>query len=110
MSRKIPNYKQTEEDDHDDDQDSDHDGDHDSDSDSEGSFEEASFDNNKALEGNDNDNKTGTQDNQQPHSKVSNMLANTKEAYTEMINRHTIYNIVANALFPRIKFLNKEKT
>ena len=37
------------------------------------------------------------------------MLANTKEAYTEMINRHTIYNIVANDLFPRIKFLNKEK-
>ena len=26
-----------------------------------------------------------------------------------MINRHTIYNIVANDLFPRIKFLNKEK-
>ena len=70
MNRKMPskNYKQTEEDDHDDDQDGDHDGDHngdhdsnhDSDSDSEGSFEEASFDNNKALEGNDNDNKTGT--------------------------------------------------
>ena len=102
MSRKMPNYKQTEEDDHEDDQDSDHDGDHDSD-DSEGSFEEAT------LEGDNNDNEKGTQDNQQPHSKVSNLLANNKKTYNDMINRHTIYNIVANDLFPRIKFLDKTK-
>ena len=36
-------------------------------------------------------------------------MANNKEAYNDMINRHTIYNIVANDLFPRIKFLDKTK-
>ena len=115
MSRKLPskNYKQPDAGDHDDDNDGDHDDDHDDDHDGDSDLanehEEEKSQNNKESECDHDDESTSTQDNQQPHSQVSNVLANKKEAYNEMMNKHTIYNIVASDLFPRIKFLDKKK-
>ena len=115
MSKKLSskNYKQSDAGDHDDDNDGDHDddhdGDHDGDRDSANEHEENKSQSNKESERDHDDETTSTPDNQYPHSKVSNALANKNEAYKEMINKQTIYNIAANDLFPRIKFLDKSK-